>query len=207
MGKVWKSVKKVFKKAAPTIGAVAGGVMGGPMGAAAGAYLGSVLAGNNTRQHLFSAGTAAVASGASSALSGAGQAAAQTGTQTAAQAGTQVAAQAGTQAAAQAGTQAGTQALTQTATKATFTEGVKQFATKYGSSIAAGAATASATMSQQKEDVTMPSVDNSAETEMLRREKEYEKRKRSSLFETKGGAAGERVGYTGSENRGSIFGN
>ena len=211
MGKVWKSVKKVFKKAAPVVGAVAGNaILPGIGGAMAGAFLGSVLAGNNTRQHLFSAGAAGVGAAAGGMAAGAGgQTAAQTGAQAGTQSGAQVAAQTGTQTLSQAGTQtltqSGTQMATQEATKATFTETAKQFATKHATSIAIGSATASGAAMGTK--VKTPSVENTEETELLQREKEYEKRKRPSLFETKGGAAGERVGYTGSENRGSIFGN
>lgn len=207
MGKAWKSIKKVFKKAAPVVGAVAGSMIPGVgpvVGPAIGAYLGSVAAGNNTREHLFNAGSAAI--GGAVGGGGAG-AAGNAGTEVAKQAGTEVAKQSVAQAGAQTLSQAGTQQVAQEATKQTFTEATKQFVTKHGASIGAGLSTASTSLSQQKEDVTMPSIDNSAETEMLKREKDYEKRKRSSLFETKGGAAGERVGYTGSENRGSIFGN
>ena len=207
ISKAWKSVKKVFKKAAPTVGAVAGSFtpLGPIAGSAIGAYLGSVVAGNNTRQHLFSAGAAAVggAMGGGSAAGGAGS---QAGKEAVTQ---QVAAEAGKQAASQTLTQTGTQTASQVtaqeATKATFAEGAKQFASKYGANIAAGAGAASGVASGTK--VKTPSIDNTEEIELLQREKEYEKRKRSSLFETKGGAAGERVGYTGSENRGSIFGN
>lgn len=207
MGKVWKSIKKVFKKAAPVVGAVAGNaILPGVGGAMAGAFLGSVLAGNNTRQHLFSAGAAGVGAYAGGAAAGAGgNAASQTGTEIAKQAGQQAVTQGVTQTGTQAASQTGSQVLTQESTKATFSEGAKQFATKYGSSIAAGAGAASGV--SMGTTPKMPSVENTEETELLKREKEYEKRKRSSLFETKGGAAGERVGYTGSENRGSIFGN
>lgn len=206
MGKVWKSIKGVVKKAAPVVGAIAGNaILPGIGGAMAGAFLGSVAAGNNTRQHLFSAGAAGVGAAAGGALAGSGSAAAQTGTQAATQTGTQAA----TQGATQAATQGATQAATQTATQATFSETAKQavtnFATKHAASIGAGAGAASGVASGTK--VKTPKVENTEEMELLQREKEYEKRKRSSLFETKGGAAGERVGYTGSENRGSIFGN
>ena len=186
MGKVWKSIKGVVKKAAPVVGAIAGNaILPGIGGAMAGAFLGSVAAGNNTRQHLFSAGAAG----------------AQTGSQAAAQTASQTAAQAGSQAA----TQAATQSATQTATQATFSEAVKQTAVKYGTQLKIAGATATGTAMGTK--VKTPSIDNSAEVELMKRDAEYNKRKRSSLFETKGGAAGERVGYTGSENRGSIFGN
>lgn len=203
MGKVWKSIKGVVKKAAPVIGAIAGNaILPGIGGAMAGAFLGSVAAGNNTRQHLFSAGAAGVGAYAGGAAAGAGgNAASQTGTGIAKQAGQQAVTQTGTQAASQTGSQV----LTQEATKTTFSEGVKQFATKHAASIGAGAGAASGVASGTK--VKTPKVENTEEMELLQREKDYEKRKRSSLFETKGGAAGERVGYTGSENRGSIFGN
>jgi len=49
------SIKKFFKKAAPTIGAVIGGAFGGPLGAAAGSGLGSKLAGQSTEQALLNA--------------------------------------------------------------------------------------------------------------------------------------------------------
>jgi hypothetical protein len=203
MGKVWKSVKKVFKKAAPVVGAIAGNaILPGIGGAMAGAFLGSVVAGNNTRQHLFSAGAAGIGAGVAGAGAGA---AGQAGTQTAAQAGTQATTQAATQAATQATTQTFSQAAAQEATKATFTEAAKQTVAKYGTEIAIGTAANTGVALGTK--VKTPKVDNSEEVELMKREKEYEKRKRSSLFETKGGAAGERVGYTGSENRGSIFGN
>ena len=199
MGKVWKSIKGVVKKAAPVVGAIAGNaILPGIGGAMAGAFLGSVAAGNNTRQHLFSAGAAGIGAG----IAGAGSAAAaQTGSQAAAQTASQTAAQAGSQAA----TQAATQSATQTATQATFSEAVKQTAVKYGTQLKIAGATATGTAMGTK--VKTPSIDNSAEVELMKRDAEYNKRKRSSLFETKGGAAGERVGYTGSENRGSIFGN
>lgn len=191
MGKVWKSIKGVVKKAAPVIGAVAGNaILPGIGGAMAGAFLGSVAAGNNTRQHLFSAGAAGIGAG----VAGAGSTAAtQTASQTAAQAGSQ------------AVTQAATQSTTQTATQATFSEAVKQTAVKYGTQLKIAGATSAGLSAGTK--VKAPSIDNSAEVELMKRDAEYNKRKRSSLFETKGGAAGERVGYTGSENRGSIFGN
>ena len=211
MGKVWKSVKKVFKKAAPVVGAIAGNaILPGIGGAMAGAFLGSVAAGNNTRQHLFSAGAAGIGAGVAGAGAGAAgqagsQAASQAGTQAATQAATQATTQTFSQAAAQAGSQTLSQAAAQEATKATFTEVAKQTVAKYGTEIAIGTAANTGVALGTK--VKTPKVDNSEEVELMKREKEYEKRKRSSLFETKGGAAGERVGYTGSENRGSIFGN
>ena len=208
ISKAWKKVKKIFKKAAPAVGAVVGSLtpLGPVAGSAIGAYLGSVVAGNNTRQHLFSAGAAAVGGYAGGSAAGAGgNAASQTGTEIAKEAGKQAVAQGVTQTGTQAAVQTGTQVTAQEATKATFTQGVKQFATKHAASI--GAASGAASGVSMGTTPKMPSVDNTEETELLQREKEYEKRKRSSLFETKGGAAGERVGYTGSENRGSIFGN
>lgn len=199
MGKVWKSIKGVVKKAAPVVGAIAGNaILPGIGGAMAGAFLGSVAAGNNTRQHLFSAGAAGIGAGIAGA---GGTAAAQTGSQAATQTASQTAAQAGSQAA----TQAATQSATQTATQATFTESAKQLASKYATEITIGSSAAIGAAAGTK--VKTPRIDNSEEVELMRREAEYNKRKRSSLFETKGGAAGERVGYTGSENRGSIFGN
>ena len=219
MGKIWKSVKKVFKKAAPVVGAIAGNaILPGIGGAMAGAFLGSVVAGNNTRQHLFSAGAAGVGAAAGGAVGGAGgkvaeegakQVAQEAGKQALTQGVAQTGTQAGTQTLAQSGTQAlaqsGTQVTAQEATKATFAEGAKQFLSKHATSISIGSAASTGAAMGTK--VKTPSIDNTEETEFLKREKEYEKRKRSSLFETKGGAAGERVGYTGSENRGSIFGN
>ena len=62
------SIKKFFKKAAPTIGAVLLGAVGGPLGAAAGAGLGSKLAGQSTEQALLNAAL----SGAGSYLLGGG---------------------------------------------------------------------------------------------------------------------------------------
>lgn len=195
MGKVWKSVKKVFKKAAPVVGAVAGNaILPGIGGAMAGAFLGSVMAGNNTRQHLFSAGAAGIGAGVAGA-----------GASTAAQTGSQAATQTASQTAAQAGSQAVTQSATQTATQATFSEAAKQTAVKYGTQLKIASATSAGLSAGTK--VKAPRIDNSEEIELMKRDAEYNKRKRSSLFETKGGAAGERVGYTGSENRGSIFGN
>ena len=195
MGKVWKSIKGVVKKAAPVVGAIAGNaLLPGIGGAMAGAFLGSVAAGNNTRQHLFSAGAAGIGAGVAGAAASAGtQAAAQTGTQAA------------TQTTTQAATQAATQSATQTATQATFTESAKQLASKYATEITIGSAAATGAAAGTK--VKAPKVDNSAEIQALKEEKEYNARKRSSLFATKGGAAGEQVGYTGSVNRGSIFGN
>lgn len=209
MGKVWKKIKGVAKKAAPVVGAIAGNaILPGIGGAMAGAFLGSVMAGNNTREHLFNAGAAGIGAGVAGAGAGA---AGQTGTEVAKQAGTEVAKQSVAQAGTQTFSQSASQTVANEAAKKTFTEAakgvVKDAAAKYGTQAAIATSTAAAGAMNKSQDITMPSVDNSEETEMLKREKEYEKRKRSSLFETKGGAAGERVGYTGSENRGSIFGN
>jgi hypothetical protein len=203
MGKVWKSIKGVVKKAAPVVGAIAGNaILPGIGGAMAGAFLGSVAAGNNTRQHLFSAGAAGVGAAAGSAVGSAGGEVAKQGVN---QAVSQTGSQVGGQTLAQSGSQTLSQVGTQEATKKTFSEVAKQTLTKYGTQIKIASATAAGTSAGTK--VKAPSIDNSAEVELMKREAEYNKRKRSSLFETKGGAAGERVGYTGSENRGSIFGN
>ena len=62
----FKSIKKFFKQAAPTIGAVVGGTFG-PWGAAIGSGLGSKLAGQSTEQALLNA---ALAGGSSYVLGG-----------------------------------------------------------------------------------------------------------------------------------------
>lgn len=217
MGKLWKSVKKVFKKAAPVVGAIAGNaILPGIGGAMAGAFLGSVVAGNNTRQHLFSAGAAGVGAAAGSAVGGAGgevakqgvnQAVSQTGSQVGGQTLAQTGSQVGGQTLAQSGSQTLSQVGAQEATKKTFSEVAKQTLTKYGTQIKIASATASGTAAGTKVKTPNTGIDNSEEVALMKREADYEKRKRSSLFHTKGGAAGERVGYTGSENRGSVFGN
>ena len=205
MGKLWKSVKKVFKKAAPVVGAIAGNaILPGIGGAMAGAFLGSVVAGNNTRQHLFSAGAAGVGAAAGSAVGGAGGEVAKQGVN---QAVSQTGPQVGGQTLAQSGSQTLSQVGAQEATKKTFSEVAKQTLTKYGTQIKIASATASGTAAGTKVKTPNTGIDNSEEVALMKREADYEKRKRSSLFHTKGGAAGERVGYTGSENRGSVFGN
>lgn len=42
---------------------------------------------------------------------------------------------------------------------------------------------------------------------MLEQEKKITRKQRANLFSTSGGAVGEQVGYTGSQNRASLFGN
>ena len=42
---------------------------------------------------------------------------------------------------------------------------------------------------------------------MLENEKKITRKQRANLFSTSGGAMGEQVGYTGSQNRASLFGN
>ena len=41
----------------------------------------------------------------------------------------------------------------------------------------------------------------------LEQEQQTKRKQRANLFSTSGGAAGEQVGYTGSQNRSSLFGN
>ena len=52
----FKSIGKLFKKAAPIIGSVVGGAIGGPMGAAIGGGLGSLAGGASPEQALINAG-------------------------------------------------------------------------------------------------------------------------------------------------------
>lgn len=61
--------------------------------------------------------------------------------------------------------------------------------------------------SQQSITDELNKLGDSSAANMLEYEKKTTRKQRANLFSTSGGAMGEQVGYTGSQNRASLFGN